>query len=133
MRVRATRRSPASPSLRLDSGLFFATADALHDRLREIAQNSDPPLRAVVLDFAGVDFIDAQGAAKLAELYEVAETDGVALRLAHVKPQVLDVLDADGMVATLGADRIHGNVDQAIEAQLAEDARSVEDPAASRP
>jgi hypothetical protein len=27
------------------------------------------------------------------------------------------------MVATLGADRIHGNVDQAIEAQLAEDAR----------
>jgi hypothetical protein len=28
------------------------------------------------------------------------------------------------MVTTLGADRIHGNVDQAIEAQLAEDARS---------
>src|SRR4051794_2851037 len=30
--------------LRLDGGLFFATADALHDRLRAVAESSDPPL-----------------------------------------------------------------------------------------
>jgi anti-anti-sigma factor len=120
-------------ALRLDSGLFFATAEALDDRVRAVIRDSEPPLHALVIDLEGVDFVDSQGAAKLAELYEVAKTDGVALRLAHVKPQVFDVLDADGMVATLGADSIHGNVDQAIEAQLAEDARSVEDPAASRP
>ena len=110
-------------ALRLDSGLFFATAEALDDRVRAVIRESEPPLHALVIDLEGVDFVDSQGAAKLAELYEVAKTDGVALRLAHVKPQVLDVLDADGMVATLGADHIHGNVDQAIEAQLAEDAR----------
>ena len=31
------RRSPASWSLRLDGGLFFATSDALEDRVREVA------------------------------------------------------------------------------------------------
>ena len=32
------------------------------------------------------------------------------------------LLDADGLVATLGAESIHGNINQAIEAQLTEDA-----------
>ncbi len=114
---------PGIAVLRLDSGLFFATAEALDDRARAVIRESEPRLHALVLDLAGVDFVDSQGAAKLAELYEVARADGVALHLARVKPQVLDVLDADGMVTTLGADRIHPNVDQAIEAQLAVDSR----------
>jgi SulP family sulfate permease len=90
-------------ALRLDSGLFFATAEALDDRVRALIRDSEPRLHALVIDLEGVDFVDSQGAAKLAELYEVAKTDGVKLRLARVKPQVLDVLVADGMVATLGA------------------------------
>jgi hypothetical protein len=40
-----------------------------------------------------------------------------------VKPHVLSVLEADGVVALLAADHIHGNVHRAVEAQLAEDAR----------
>jgi anti-anti-sigma factor len=107
--------------LRLDSGLFFATAEALDDRIRALIRDGEPRLHALVLDLEGVDFIDSQGSAKLAELNQVAQADGVTLRLARVKPQVLAVLDADGLVATFGADRVHGNVDQAIEAQLAED------------
>jgi high affinity sulfate transporter 1 len=114
---------PGIAVLRLDSGLFFATAEALDDRVRAVIRDSEPRLHALVIDLEGVDFVDSQGAAKLAELYEVAQTDGVTLRLTRVKPQVLAVLEADGLVATLGADSIHGNIDQAIEAQLAEDAR----------
>ena len=49
--------------------------------------------------------------------------DGVTLRLARVKPHVLAVLRADGVVERIGADHIHGNVHLAVEAQLA-DARS---------
>ena len=81
----------------------------------------NPPVFSPVPASRAYDFIDSQGSAKLAELNAVAEADGVTLRLARVKPQVVAVLDADGLVATLGADRVHGNVDQAIEAQLAED------------
>jgi SulP family sulfate permease len=113
---------PGIAVLRLDSGLFFATAEALDNRVRAIIRDSAPRLHALVIDLEGVDFVDSQGAAKLAELYEVARTEGVKLRLARVKPQVLAVLDADGMVGTLGAESFHGSVDQAVEAQLAEDA-----------
>jgi anti-anti-sigma factor len=112
---------PGLEVLRLDSGLFFATAEALDDRIRALIRDGEPRLHALVLDLEGVDFIDSQGSAKLAELNQVAQADGVTLRLARVKPQVLAVLDADGLVATFGANRVHGNVDQAIEAQLAED------------
>jgi len=38
---------------------------------------------------------------------------------------VLETLEADGIVASLGADHIHGNVHEAVEAQLTEDRRDV--------
>ena len=73
-----------------------------------------------MLDLEGVNFVDSQGAAKLTEIHELTEADGVTLRLARVKPQVLAVLQADGVVDRIGADHIHGNVHRAVEAQLAE-------------
>ena len=114
---------PGIGVVRLDSGLFFATAEALDNRVRSVIQESEPRLHALVLDLEGVDFVDSQGAAKLAELREVAGADGVTLRLARAKPQVVATLDADGIVAALGADHIHGNVHEAVEAQLAGDRR----------
>ena len=110
---------PGITVLRLDGGLFFATAEALDDRVRELAADGHPR-RALVLDLEGVSFVDSQGSAKIAELHELAEADGVTLRLARVKPQVLTVLQADGIVDRIGADHIHGNVHRAVEAQLAE-------------
>src|SRR3954454_21860372 len=63
---------PGIVVLRLDGGLFFATADALHERLRGVMERAElgPELHAVVLDLGGVDFVDSQGTAKLAELAE---------------------------------------------------------------
>jgi SulP family sulfate permease len=108
---------PGIAVLRLDSGLFFATAEALEDRIRALMQNGD--LReALVLDLEGVNVIDSQGAAKLTEIYELMQGASAALRLARVKPQVLAVLQADGVIDRLGADHIHGNVHGAVEAQL---------------
>ena len=65
---------PGIAVLRLDSGLFFATAEALDDRVRTVSRRAEPPLHALVIDLEGVDFVDSQGAAKLAELHEVAQT-----------------------------------------------------------
>jgi sulfate permease, SulP family len=110
---------PGIVVLRLDSGLFFATAQALEDRVRELTEAAPAPLRALVLDLEGVNFIDSQGAEQLATIHELLESDGATLRLARVKPNVLAVLSADGFVDRLGADRIHGNVQRAVVAQLA--------------
>ena len=73
-----------------------------------------------MLDLEGVDFVDSQGAAKLTEIHELAQADGVTLRLARVKPPVAQGARADGIVELIGADHIHGNVNRAIEAQLAD-------------
>ena len=84
--------------LRLDGGLFFATADALHERLREVVEDRPQPPRTVVLNFESVDYIDSQGAEKLSELEHLAVGYGIDLRLTRVKPVVRDVLEADGFV-----------------------------------
>jgi SulP family sulfate permease len=112
---------PGIAVLRLDGGLFFATAEALEDRVREVTENT-VQARTLVLDLEGVDFVDAQGAAKLREIHRVTEADGVTFRLARVKPTVLKVLRAEGITELIGSNHIHGNVNRAIEAQLAESA-----------
>ena len=109
---------PGIAVLRMDGGLFFATTEALEERIRELAQDGDQ--RALVLDLEGVNFIDSQGAAKVTEIHELMKADGVTLRLAGVKPQVLAVLEADGIIDRIGADHVHGNIHLAVEAQLAD-------------
>jgi high affinity sulfate transporter 1 len=108
---------PGITVLRLDGGLFFATSEALENRVRALSADSDSP-RALVLDLEGVNFVDSQGAAKLGELHQLTQSEGVTLRLARVKPHVLAVLQADGLVELISSDHIHGNVHRAVEAQL---------------
>ena len=72
----------------------------------------------MILDLAGVDFIDSQGSEKLDEIRGLAEAAGATLRLARLKPQVRAVLDADGVARAVGEDHIHGNVDAAVQAEL---------------
>ncbi len=109
---------PGIAVVRLDGGLFFATAEALEDRVRALTDDAGDQRRALVLDLEGVNFIDSQGAAKITELHQLTETDGVTLRLARAKPQVLAVLRADGVIDRIGADHVHGNVHRAVEAEL---------------
>jgi high affinity sulfate transporter 1 len=112
--------------LRLDGGLFFATSDALEDRVREVAL-STPGITGIVLDCEGIDFIDSQGSAKLGDILELTNQADVTLRLARVKPAVLELLERDGFLDRIGRDRIHGNVYRAITAQM--DSAETSDPA----
>ena len=102
--------------VRLDGGLFFATAESFENRVRGLADGGR--LKAVVVDLEGVNFVDSQGAAKLHEIHELLEADGIELRLTRLKPNVRRVLDADGFVQTLGPDHIHGNVHHAVQTQM---------------
>lgn len=104
--------------LRLDGGLFFATADALEDRVRDVALSA-PGVTGLVLDCGGMDFIDSQGSAKMLEILELTGQAGVTLRLARLKPAVREVLERDGVLGRIGDGKIHGNVDHAVTAQLA--------------
>lgn len=109
---------PGVVVLRLDGGLFFATSDALEDRVREVALSTSG-ITGIVLDCEGIDFIDSQGSAKLREVLGLARQAGITLRLARVKPAVHDLLACDGVLDDIGAENIHGNIDHAVTAQLA--------------
>jgi SulP family sulfate permease len=110
-------RFPGVVVLRLDGGLFFATSDALEDRIREVALSASG-IGGIVLDCEGIDFIDSQGSAKMREILELTEQAGVTLRLARVKPAVRELLRRDHVLDRIGGERIHGNVHRAVEAQL---------------
>ncbi|HMF04619.1 MAG TPA: SulP family inorganic anion transporter, partial [Acidimicrobiia bacterium] len=109
---------PGVVILRLDGGLFFATSDALEDRVREVAL-STPDIAGIVLDCVAIEFIDSQGTAKMHEILDLMEQSGVILRLARVKPAVRELLERDGVLGRIGDDRIHEGVAQAVEAQMA--------------
>jgi anti-anti-sigma factor len=123
----ADEQVPGVVVLRLDGGLFFATADALEDRVRDVALSASG-ISGIVLDCEGMDFIDSQGSAKLEEILELTEQAGMTLRLARLKPAVRDLLARDGVLERIGNDRIHGSIDHAVMAQAAMDTMLESDP-----
>jgi SulP family sulfate permease len=101
-----------------DAGLFFASADALTDRLRELAYQAEPKLHTIVLDFEGVNFVDSQGSDTLAEILDLATNYNIEVRLARVKTEVKELLRRDGVIDKLGESRIYGNVYEATADQI---------------
>jgi SulP family sulfate permease len=112
--------------VRLEGGLFFATADALADRILELTLASEPPPTAILLDCEDIAFVDSEGSAALGEIAGLARENGMMLRLARVKPAVLEVLVRDGVVDTIGSDHVHGSLNEALEAHLSEGPRRAE-------
>jgi SulP family sulfate permease len=103
--------------VRFDTGLTFVTAEGLADELENRVRTSDREIDGIVIDFAGVNFIDSHGSDQLARVVELAGRNGHSLRLARVRGDVRRVLDGDGVTALLGEDRFHDNVRQAVRAE----------------
>ena len=100
--------------VRFEAGLFFASSDALEDGLREALGSAEVTPDTAVISFEAVSFIDSQGSAQLGTIIDLAESNGIEIRLARVKPEVLDFLRSDGVIDRLGEDHVHGNIDRAV-------------------
>jgi high affinity sulfate transporter 1 len=105
--------------VRVDGSLAFVTAEELANEIERRVTTAGQPVTGVIVDFAGVNFIDSQGSDEMGRLVAFAHREGVSLRLARVRGSVLTVLRLDGVVDDLGVERVHGNVDEAVEAELA--------------
>ena len=106
--------------VRFDAGLFFASADALTDGLRELVQDAEPPYEVIVLSCEGVDFIDSQGSATISDIIGLAQARNIDVRLARLKPAVLEVLERDGVIEQLGKDHVHPNLYEAAADRIGE-------------
>jgi high affinity sulfate transporter 1 len=112
---------PRVAVLRLDAGLFFATTEALEDRVRALFPDASGELAAVVIDLEGTNFIDSQGSDKLKELDDFCHQQGCELHLARVRSEVKRTLVSDGGEDWVSKHRIHGNVHEAVVAALRAD------------
>ena len=110
---------PGVMVMRFRAGLYFATADALEDRLRDALEEGDS-LRAIVIDCSSINFVDTHGSEKLSQIITLADRANVSLWLARVNPAVLSILEADGVVERLGDGHIQSTVDHAVRAALGE-------------
>ena len=109
---------PGLAILRFDGGLFFVNADALGDRLRSVRVQSQAELNGVILSMEGVNFIDTEGADELKKIAQAGTGVGIDFHLARVKPQVLEVLQRDGVVDLIGPERIHDDIAAAVKVHL---------------
>lgn len=102
--------------LRIDVSLNFANATFLKERLRRLETSHPEGLRAIVLDGAGINDLDASAEATLADLLTDYEERQIALHLANMKGPVRDVMLRSGLWSRLGPHRVHPSVHAAITA-----------------
>jgi SulP family sulfate permease len=110
---------PGLSILRFDGGLIYVNAGALGDRLRDVRVHSTPQVNGLILSMEGVNFVDAEGANMLKKIIQSGFDLGIEMHLARVKPQVMDVLQLDGVIDMIGAERIHADIAIAVELYLA--------------
>jgi high affinity sulfate transporter 1 len=102
--------------VRFDGPLFFATAKGLRDRIRALTAGGEPAVRAVVLDMEGTNIIDLEGSDALHEVILELKDTGVELCLARTKAEIVTILEQDGVLESLGRDRLFDHVHEAVEA-----------------
>jgi high affinity sulfate transporter 1 len=105
--------------VRFDGSLAFVTADALAAEMEQRYESAGTRVFGIVIDFAGVNFVDSQGSDQMRALVTFARDRDCSLHLARVRRTVLAVLRDDGVLDLIGDDHIHGNIDQAVRALLA--------------
>ena len=106
---------PGLAIIRFDGPLFFATANALRDKVRTVAVDVSPPVSRVLIDMEGVDYIDLEGSDMLGEIATNMQSTGVDIHIARVKGAVMSMLERDRVDRTIGHDHIHDSVFEAVQ------------------
>jgi anti-anti-sigma factor len=105
---------PGLVIIRFDGALYFATANGLRDKVREVTTEVDPPVREVLIDMEGVNYIDLEGSDMLGEIAKDMRAVGVEIHLARVKHSVMEMLEKDEVDKIIGHDHIHDKVVDAV-------------------
>jgi SulP family sulfate permease len=103
-------------ALRIDAALYFGNVSFLRERIHELERGCREPLRAIVINAASVNSLDATAAAALQEIAEDLRARGVELFFAEVHAPVREVMRRAGLEALLGEDHFFLTVRRAVEA-----------------
>jgi SulP family sulfate permease len=110
----AARTEPGRLVYRLNAPLLFVNAKRLRDGIRDQLGDADPPVRVVLLDLSFTPELDIESVNVLGSLRSELERQGVALWLAGVHAQVLEMLDRSGLADQIGRAHLYRDVEDAV-------------------
>ncbi len=99
--------------------LFFANANRVRNRLRELVNLERIALREVLLNMEACPETDVTSLEMLEQLRQELTSSGIDLRFARVADSVRDLFLRSGFLDRLGHDRVFTGVDLAVEEFLA--------------
>ena len=98
--------------------LFFANANRVRNRLRELTASTGAPLRAVVINLEASPEIDVTSLEMLEQLRNEFQESGIELYFARVADRVRDLFDRSRFTDRVGSNRIFPGVDLAVDSFL---------------
>jgi len=101
---------------RYDSPIFFANAENFRTRARAAVERKAHPVAWFVLNVEANVEVDITGLDAVDALRSELTARGIVFALARVKRDLLDALDAYGLSASVGADRIFPTLPTAVAA-----------------
>jgi high affinity sulfate transporter 1 len=96
------------------SPVWFGNAQYITHRIRELIDEAPEPVRAFVLDAAGVADIDFTGARALDETLKDLLRRGIAVGVARASGLVPKDLRRSELIKDLGADHVYSDVESAV-------------------
>jgi MFS superfamily sulfate permease-like transporter len=99
--------------LRLEGRVFFANAQRIGEKIRPIIEAEKPEV--VVLHMRGVPDLEYTALKMMTEAEERERKRGVALWLVGMNPEVFDVVKRSPLGTALGVERMHFNLEIAVE------------------
>ena len=119
-------RAEALPGLavyRFGASLYYANGSRFTEEIMDLVEGADPPLRWLSVAGASIGDIDFSGADTIRQVKEELARTNVTFAMSDLSPRVRGQLDAYGLTATIGVDRIYPTTRDlvaAYEAELAE-------------
>ena len=112
------RQVPGLVLFRWDAPLFFANAELFQQSVIASVENSQTPVKWVVVAAEPVTSIDVTAADIVAELDSTLREAGIELSFAELKDPVKDKLKRFGLLTTLGEQSFYPTVGAAVSAYL---------------
>ena len=112
------RQVPGLVLFRWDAPLFFANAELFQESVIASVENSQTPVRWVVVAAEPVTSVDVTAADMIAELDNTLREAGIELLFAELKDPVKDKLKRFGLLTTLGEQSFFPTIGAAVTAYL---------------
>lgn len=106
--------------LRFDVTLFYANTPDFIPVIQQAIAITERPPRVVLIDGESMNSIDATAVASLKELQGQLQKDGIQIRLARMKTDVITTIKRAGLPEAIPLEHIYPSVQAGVDAYLSE-------------